>query len=210
MPTPAEIIAARVSEAEVVDNASDGHTIEEDVETLKPKNGSSKASTPSIGDESAFPVLGGKKGSTSETVSRGSSSGMSNFSEREPVKASASLAKAKPTTIQEAFSLNIEDQLNVTRSEFIKILNSVRTDTQTNIECTTSLHTRKRTFLITGRPQDVKMGKRLIIKKLTKPVIITFQIPSKLRAKVIGPQGNTLKPILSAYSVKINLDQSPQ
>lgn len=210
MPTPAEIIAARVSEAEVVDNASDGHTIEEDVETSKPKNGSSKASTPSIGDESAFPVLGGKKGSTSETVSRGSSSRMSNFSEREPVKTSASLAKAKPTTIQEAFSLNIEDQLNVTRSEFIKILNSVRTDTQTNIECTTSLHTRKRTFLITGRPQDVKMGKRLIIKKLTKPVIITFQIPSKLRAKVIGPQGNTLKPILSAYSVKINLDQSPQ
>ena len=42
--------------------------------------------------------------------------------------------KSKVSTIQEAFSLDVEDQLNVARPEFIKILTFVKQETKTNIE----------------------------------------------------------------------------
>lgn len=51
--------------------------------------------------------------------------------------------KSKVSTIQEAFSLDVEDQLNVARPEFIKILTFVKQETKTNIECTTSQHTKR-------------------------------------------------------------------
>lgn len=113
--------------------------------------------------------------------------------------------KFKTTTIQEAFSLDVQDQLNVAKPEFIKILTAVKTETKTNIECTTSQHIKKRTFLITGKAEDVKLAKRLVIKKLTKPVVVTFSVPAKLLSRIIGPQGKTLKPIIAQNEVRIDI-----
>lgn len=210
MASPAEIIAARVNGTYVESDHADVRT------SASPEPSLSNASR-SVKDESAFPVLGG--GSRASTPASGVSSWGPNaaaaVSAASPVAAPAAKAtgtsKFKGSTIQEAFSLDAEDQLNVARPEFIKILTSIKTTTKANIECTTSQYTKKRTFLITGKPDQVKLAKRLVIKKLTKPVTLTFNIPARVRSRVIGAQGRNLKPIIQENEVKIdigNLDGS--
>lgn len=211
MATPAEIIAARVNGTYVPD------VYDEPVSS--PKDSEASETSRSLKDESAFPVLGGssKNGSASPVASSASSWGPnSTGSPAAPVSAtfaaqSAPKKKNLSSTVQEAFSLDAEDQLNMDRTEFIKALQSIKSATSTNIECTTSLHTKKRTFLITGKPQEVKHAKRLVIKKMTKPVSVSFSIPAKLRSRVIGPQGRVLRPIVQENEVKVdigNVDES--
>lgn len=193
MSTPAEIIAARIAaNANKHDDLieySDSDN-EEGVESL---NGS----IPLLKDESAFPALAKRSQNSTPTTSTWVSGAVS--------AATAATSAAKSSTVQEAFSLDADDQLNVARPEFIKVLQTVKSETKTNIECTTSQLTKKRTFLITGKPEDVKLAKRLVIKKLTKPVKISFTVPSKLRSRIIGPGGKTLKPIISQFEVRIDI-----
>lgn len=216
MSTPAEIIAARVNALSNAQDDNEAHaespiqvsSDSDDVNSFNESETSLTTSAPSISDDSAFPTLGGKKSSIlSSTPSWGPAMKAPKSSSPVAAKAPSAGGKFKGSTIQEAFSLDSEDQLNVARPEFIKILTSVKADTKTNIECTTSQHTKKRTFLITGKPEEVKLAKRLVIKKLTKPVKITFSIPAKIRSKVIGQQGRTLKPIIQANEVKIDIGQ---
>lgn len=210
MASPAEIIAARVNGTYLANDYEDVSAASAAPERPESSNGSSR----SVNDESAFPVLG--QGSRASTPATGGSTLWGpNAPAAAPVaapalatpvaKSAVSQSKFKGSTIQEAFSLDAEDQLNVTRPEFIKILTSIKTTTQANIECTTSQHTKKRTFLITGKPEQVKLAKRLVIKKLTKPVSLTFNIPAKVRSKVIGAQGRNLKPIIQENEVKIDI-----
>ncbi|CAX45465.1 RNA-binding, G protein protein, putative [Candida dubliniensis CD36] len=222
MPTPAEIIAARLNRADTTQDGYEQEQEQEEEEELvtSTETTSSTNAKPSITDETAFPTLGGKK-SASPVISNTGSASTWGPSMKTPVRSSTASPvptpvqhatpkttngiKSKVSTIQEAFSLDVEDQLNVARPEFIKILTFVKQETKTNIECTTSQHTKKRTFLITGRPDEVKLAKRLVIKKLTKPVKISFNIPAKLRSRVIGQGGKTLKPIIQANEVKIEI-----
>ncbi|RCK63906.1 hypothetical protein Cantr_10583 [Candida viswanathii] len=217
MPTPAEIIAARHQNR---DNVVE-ETYEDQPAAASPSPApSTTTAKPSLSDESAFPALGGGRKSASPapnaTANAASSSTWGPLMKTPVHSSTPSPApvqtprqtnglKSKVSTIQEAFSLDVEDQLNVARPEFIKILTFVKQETKTNIECTTSQHTKKRTFLITGRPDEVKLAKRLVIKKLTKPVKITFTIPAKLRSRVIGQGGKNLKPIILANEVKIEI-----
>lgn len=194
MATPAEIIAARVN-GTYVDEPQPVAAAEVVVEKAAPK----------LLDENAFPTLGGKKSASVATPSWGPGVKVSS-----PAKVSAPVSnghKFKSSTIQDAFSLDADDQLNVARPDFIKILTSIKNDTNTNIECTTSQHTKKRTFLITGKPEQVKHAKRLVIKKLTKPVKISVAIPAKIRSRVIGQQGRVIKPIIQANEVRIDVEQ---
>lgn len=207
MSTPAEIIAARVNGtyvADIYESSSAGSS-------PGPESVSTNDTSRSLADESAFPVLGGaakpaNAGSATPWGPNSNGAAAPAPSIVAPVK-SAAPKKFKGSTVQEAFSLDAEDQLNVARPEFIKILTLIKADTQTNIECTTSQHTKKRTFLITGKPEQVKLAKRLVIKKLTKPVLIVFSIPAKVRSKIIGVQGRVLKPIILENEVKIDIGQ---
>lgn len=207
MPTPAEIIAARI-------NGLDLSAQNEAPKVSKPAV-SQTPKTFSINDENAFPVLGG--GAKNGNGNSASSSWGPNLNARPTSAASAASLKSnspgvlRTSTVQEAFSLDAEDQLNVARPEFVKILTAIKASTSAGIECTSSQHTKKRTFLITGKPEQVKQAKRLVIKKLSKPIVSTFLIPAKVRSRVIGAQGRNLKPIIQQTEVKIeigNLDKS--
>lgn len=207
MATPAEIIAARVNGTYVAD------AYDEPVSAVSSKDSNVSEASRSLKDETAFPILGGmSKSGSSTTVASSASSWGPNSTGSTAVPVSSALpskpiskVKNLSSTVQEAFSLDAEDQLNVDRTEFIKALTSIKNTTSTNIECTTSLHTKKRTFLITGNPQGVKHAKRLVIKKLTKPVSVSFNIPAKVRSRVIGAQGRTLKPIIQENEVRIDI-----
>lgn len=195
MSTPAEIIAARVN----------GHANPQPESSASNSLDSSAVpKTPSVADEAAFPTLGGKKANVAGSSAWGPLMKASELAPAPVAKAPAA-TKFKTSTIQEAFSLDVEDQLNVARSEFIKILTLIRADTDTNIECTMSQYTKKRTFLITGKPEQVRDAKRMVIKRLTKPVKIAFDIPARVRLRVIGQQGRTLKPIIAENDVKIDI-----
>lgn len=198
MATPAEIIAARI-------NGLDLTAESKPTTSLKLAKTAAEPKARSINDENAFPVLGGgSKGSNGSSSS--SSWGPGATSSAAPVlKANNGQAKLKTSTVQEAFSLDAEDQLNVARPEFVKILTAIKASTSAGIECTSSQHTKKRTFLITGKPEQVKLAKRLVIKKLSKPIATSFPIPAKVRSKVIGAQGRNLKPIIQQTEVKIEI-----
>lgn len=212
MATPAEIIAARVN-GTYVENFSESGSAGS---SPSPESVSTNGTSRSIADASAFPVLGGVAKSPTGSATPWGPNASGNPAPAAPVaapKLSEPSTKFKSSTVQEAFSLDAEDQLNVARPEFIKILTSIKTDTRANIECTTSQHTKKRTFLITGKPDQVKSAKRLVIKKLTKPVLVTFTIPAKVRSRVIGAQGRNLKPIILQNEVKVdigNLDEESE
>ncbi|KAI5958782.1 SCP160 [Candida theae] len=208
MPTPAEIIAARLNNQ--LEDVEQEESIASIVEQPK-----SRSTTPSINDASAFPALGSKPGSNVQHAGASSwgpkmkaptaASAVSSTAPKAAKNGNGFAVKTKISTIQEAFTLDVEDQLNVARPEFIKILTFVMQETKTNVECTTSQHTKKRTFLISGKPDDVKVAKRLVVKKLTKPVQIKFNVPAKLRSRIIGQGGRTLKPIIQANDVKIEI-----
>lgn len=185
MATPAEIIAARVNGTHV--------------EPAAPRPRLSPASESRLSSTDAFPVLGGSQKSLASTL-------VSLWGpQASAAAASAPASKLKVLTNQEAFLLDAEDQVHVARPELIKILTSIKAATDTSIECTTSQHTKRRTFLILGKPQDVKLAKRLVVKKLTKPVEVRFLIPAKVRSRVIGAQGRNLKPIIQATGVKVDI-----
>lgn len=214
MSTPAEIIAARVNGTYVADvDESSSVASSPAPETVSSANGSLR----SLQDESAFPVLGGLKSSSVSSAAGSWGPNATSVPVAPPAAApslkSVKAPKFKGSTIQEAFSLDADDQLNVARPDFIKILTSIKTTTSAAIECTTSQHTKKRTFLITGKPELVRLAKRLVIKRLTKPVSVSFTIPAAVRSKVIGAQGRTLKPIVQQNEVKIDIghvdDASP-
>lgn len=211
MSTPAEIIAARVN-----------GTYVPEVQEVTPKKEKSKP----VSKENAFPVLGGRQSSPAAAGVSNANTAWGPGAKENGKTASAPLTPGssrgspspaaktafKGSHIQEAFSLDAEDQLNVNKAEFIKILTNIKSETKAGIECTISQHTKKRTFLITGTPGAVRLAKRLVIKKLTKPVLLVFSIPARLRSKVIGPQGRTLKPIIAENEVKIdigNTESSP-
>ncbi|KAI5954540.1 SCP160 [Candida jiufengensis] len=210
MPTPAEIIAARLNRSEDNEEPTWVEETEEQVNT--------RTSTPSISDESAFPALGLRNSTNSSNNSSPSNSSWGPKMKSPATTSTPKLnkngvfnssngftKKTKVSNIQEAFSLDVEDQLNVARPEFVKILTFIKQDTKTNIEWTTSEHTKKRTFLISGKQEDVKLAKRLVIKKLTKPVKIKFSVPAKLRSRIIGQGGKNLKPIIQQNEVKIEI-----
>ncbi|WPK22889.1 hypothetical protein PUMCH_000110 [Australozyma saopauloensis] len=206
MATPAEIIAARINGIDLSQqNDAPKPVLLTVSETKAPK-------VRSINDENAFPVLGGSakpaNGHSSSSSWGPNLNGSSPVPSASAFRSTGQSAKLKTSTVQEAFSLGAEDQLNVARPEFVKILTSIKATTGAGIECTSSQHTKKRTFLISGKPEQVKQAKRLVIKKLSKPIVTSFAIPAKVRSKVIGAQGRNLKPIIQQTEVKIEIGNS--
>lgn len=198
MSTPAEIIAARVN----------GTYVEkEEPAYIEPEQSRKAKSTPPplISDDLAFPTLGGGKRLVASSAATSWGPQM-----KAPAVAPAPV-KARPangntpklSTIQDAFSLDVDDQIQVARPEFIRILTQIKTETQTSIESLIS--SLKRTFLISGKPENVKLAKRLVIRKLTKPVQIQFTVPAKLRSRIIGQGGKNLRPIVAQNQVKIDV-----
>ncbi|SCV02651.1 LAME_0H03774g1_1 [Lachancea meyersii CBS 8951] len=110
---------------------------------------------------------------------------------------------ARSQTIQEAFSLDLQSQVAIAKPDFSKIVQKVKQTHSVSIEST--LSKQSRTFLISGKPEDVKAARREIVKKLTKPVTVTLQVPSKTRSVIIGAGGKTIRGISDPLEVRIDI-----
>ncbi|CAR29973.1 hypothetical protein ZYGR_0AD06640 [Zygosaccharomyces rouxii] len=106
-------------------------------------------------------------------------------------------------TIQEAFTLDLQSQLSITKPEFSRIVQSVKQNHDVSVEST--LSKTSRTFLISGLPANVNAGRRELVKKLTKPVTDVVQVPSRAKAAIIGSGGRNIREIQEKFDVKINV-----
>lgn len=111
----------------------------------------------------------------------------------------------KLTSTQVTFIIDDEQQQNLAKGEIFKIFAKIQSSLNVKVESTHSDATKKRTFLLDGPTDNVANAKRELIRQLTKPTKISFDIPSKLRSVVIGSGGKTLKPIIDATSVRIDI-----
>lgn len=224
MSTPAEIIAARVNglidrEPVVYLDEDEGDDVETPASSVYSTNRSTPA--PSIADESAFPTLGGASASGPATpvwgpsmktpVSLASATAAPALSSSSPLSSSRNGSPSplvKPSTIQQAFSLNSENLVLLTPPELKKLLAWIKSETNTKIDTNYSQQAKMRSFVVSGKPEDVKLAKRLIVRKLTSPLTLQFLVPSKSRAAIIGPGGKTLRPIIDSNSVRIDIDSN--
>lgn len=111
----------------------------------------------------------------------------------------------KSTSTQVTFIIDDDQQQNLAKSDIFKIFAKIKSSLKVNVESTYSSATKKRTFLLDGPSDNIVIAKKELIRQLTKPTKITFEIPSKLRSTIIGSGGKTLKPIIESASVKIDI-----
>ncbi|AMD19325.1 HBR424Wp [Eremothecium sinecaudum] len=118
---------------------------------------------------------------------------------------------AKPLrskVIQEAFSLDLQSQLSISKPEFSKLLMKIKEEHRVSIESTLSRNSR--TFLISGVPTKVYNAKRDLVKKLTVPINTVIHVPSKTVSIIIGPGGKMINSITSETGVsKIDILKTP-
>lgn len=163
-----------------------------EVAPKKPIRMDDDAQFPSLGSSVASPIAWGPAVSQSTSSSWG-----------KPVKSFKPAVKS--TSTQHTFIIDDEQQQNLANGEIFKIFAKINSTLNVKVESTHSSATKKRTFLLNGPIDNVATAKRELIRQLTKPTKITFEIPSKLRSTVIGSGGRTLKPIIESTSVKIDI-----
>ncbi|KAL6933159.1 uncharacterized protein HGUI_03240 [Hanseniaspora guilliermondii] len=116
--------------------------------------------------------------------------------------------KSTPTKlfnkVQERFTISPASQITLTKSEYSKIVIDIKNKLNVSIESTVS-ERNGRTIIISGSPENVKIAKSTISQRLTKPVILEFEIPSTAKALVIGSGGSTIKEIIRTYKVQIDV-----
>lgn len=180
------------------------------IEQTEKSNGEEAATAPAV--KVLFPRLGGNAAASASgnavswgsTLKSGSSvNSVSSLSHGKNGRAS-SPGSAKPLrsrNIQEVFSLDLDAQYQITKTEFSSIVQSVKQKYDVSVEST--LSKTSRTFLISGSSDKIGLAKRELVKKLTKPVNVTFEVPSKTRSAIIGSGGKTIRAISDAAGVKI-------
>lgn len=159
----------------------------------------------------SFPRLGGNSGSSSGSTG---SNALSWGSTLKSVGSAAASNKARPSSmgsakpmrsknIQEVFSLDLEAQYQITKAEFSSIIQTIKQKYDVSVEST--LSKTSRTFLISGASDKIGLARRDLVKKLTKPVSVSFEVPSKTRSAIIGSGGRTIRGISDSTGVKIDV-----
>lgn len=166
-------------------------------------------------DDKAFPTLGAALGEskTSSAWDNASSAIRSGVKSGSYAEAAASAAPSsfhpavKSSNTQTTFIIDADQQVDVPKADIFKIFSRVKRVYGVSVESTLSTATNKRTFLLSGPASSIQVAKREVLKKLTKPVIVKFTIPSSVRSAVIGSQGSHLKPIINDTRTKIDIER---
>lgn len=184
-----------VQESVTTASSASGDDIINEVAEVKPKK------VIRMDDDAYFPSLGDATGSV--PVSWGPASDSAKSTWAKPISSFKPAVKSSSTQV--TFIIDDEQQQNLAKGEIFKIFAKIQSSLNVKVESTYSGATKKRTFLLNGPSENVPQAKRELIRQLTKPTKITFEIPSKLRSAVIGSGGKTLKPIIEATSVRIDI-----
>ncbi|CEP22378.1 unnamed protein product [Cyberlindnera jadinii] len=211
-------IATAVADVEINDeNNSTTDVVSEESTAVETPVETTPVPPPSINDENAFPTLGSGVVATNKnavswgpsmktTVSSGSVSSAPSSNGNSSNNLTAGVARSK--NVQEAFNISHIAALNIIKTEFIKIVSDLKKAHNVSIESTLSTKTQDRSFIVTGKPNDVARVRRELVRRLTKPVAESFKVPASTRSAIIGSGGRNLKPIVEATATKIDIERS--
>lgn len=197
-----EIASSEEVTEKVIDSTVD--TTDESDETVI---SNSPSAPPSINDEEAFPALGSASSTFSAAPVSWGPSMSTPASSAVSTSSSKSSKPLKSKVVQEAFNISSLVSLNVAKTEFAKIINDLKKSYDVSIESTLSSITKDRSFIVTGKAASVSKVRKELVRRLTKPVHIEFQIPAKTRSAVIGAGGRNLKPIIDSTSTKVDIEK---
>ncbi|CCE64612.1 hypothetical protein TPHA_0I01060 [Tetrapisispora phaffii CBS 4417] len=198
-------LTQEMSNTVVVDSELINNTEENENPVAIVQQGIDRASLPSLKD---LPQLGSSHAFANTKVNWGpnvkpnvvANAVSSNSSSPSPISASKPM---RSNYVQEALTLDLQSQLSITKPEFARIVQSIKQTHKVSLESTLSKNSR--TFLISGKREDVQEAKRDLVKKMTRPISTIFEIPSNCRSAIIGKGGQTIREISSKYDVKIDV-----
>lgn len=179
-------IATAVADVEINDeNNSTTDVVSEESTAVETPVETTPVPPPSINDENAFPTLGSGVVATNKnavswgpsmktTVSSGSVSSAPSSNGNSSNNLTAGVARSK--NVQEAFNISHIAALNIIKTEFIKIVSDLKKAHNVSIESTLSTKTQDRSFIVTGKPNDVARVRRELVRRLTKPVAESFKV----------------------------------
>ncbi|EDO16083.1 hypothetical protein Kpol_1016p25 [Vanderwaltozyma polyspora DSM 70294] len=191
------------SETTLVESSKDEIIVDQKDFVPQPKKLPSLKDLPTLGNSASIPLT---------PVSWGPKMSPKIVAQVKPIKEFPSSSKigAKPMrsrNIQEIFSIQEADQLSVSKEAYTNIVNSVRKTFNVSVESTVSKSSR--TILISGDRLDVQLSKRELLKKLQKPVDVSFNILTSCRSAVIGLGGRNVRELTTKYSVRIHIGEEP-
>lgn len=171
-----------------------------EIATPKPKVLPSLKDLPSLGSNAD---LASTKVAWGPNIKPAAAPAISSSSSPSPSPALSGSRPMRSKNIQEAFTLDLQSQLSISKPEFSRIVQSVKQNHKVSVESTLSKNSR--TFLISGVPANVRAGRRELVKKLTRPITEVFQVPSNSKAAIIGSGGKNIREIQESCDVKINV-----
>lgn len=169
-------------------------------EAPKPKVLPSLKDLPSLGSNAD---LASTKVAWGPNVKPAAAPAISSSSSPSPSALNPGSRPMRSKTIQEAFTLDLQSQLSISKPEFSRIVQSVKQNHKVSVESTLSKNSR--TFLISGVPANVYAGRRELVRKLTRPITDVIQVPSNSKAAIIGSGGKNIREIQDSCDVKINV-----
>lgn len=180
----------------------EGETVPQQVEeeAPKPKVLPSLKDLPSLGSNAD---LASTKVAWGPNVKPAAAPAISSSSSPSPSSSNPGSRPMRSKTIQEAFTLDLQSQLSISKPEFSRIVQSVKQNHKVSVESTLSKNSR--TFLISGIPANVHAGRRELVRKLTRPITDVIQVPSNSKAAIIGSGGKNIREIQDSCDVKINV-----
>lgn len=107
----------------------------------------------------------------------------------------------------EILSLGADDNLKFNGDDLRESIAEIKKVSGAAIKTSRDPQTGQRSFLIHGFLVCVETAKDMILDKLTKPVTITFKIPSWKRSLVVGEKGKTVKALNRKFGVRIKAER---
>lgn len=108
---------------------------------------------------------------------------------------------------EEILSLGADDNLKFNGDDLRELIAEIKKVSGAAIKTSRDPQTGQRSFLIHGFLVCVETAKDMILDKLTKPVTITFKIPSWKRSLVVGEKGKTVKALNKQFGVRIKAER---
>lgn len=207
---PSDDVPSSVDSSSSVNSFSTAATSQQSNESKAPIK-SSKKHYYAMNDDKAFPSLTASLGiastADSSTSVPAANTGVTGWAQAAASAVPQGFRPAvRSSSTQLTFIVNADQQAELSKADIFKIFSRIQRAYGVKVESTLSTATNKRTFLLTGPASTIQAAKRDVLKRLTKPVKITFQVPSSLRPVIIGSQGRTLKPILQDTKTRIDIE----
>ncbi|CCE64778.1 hypothetical protein TPHA_0I02770 [Tetrapisispora phaffii CBS 4417] len=123
---------------------------------------------------------------------------------------SAAAVEAKPMRskhIQESFKINGDTSSKSNKVNYTEIASSVKKQFKVSIESTTSAT--GRLIIVSGNSDDVINAKRILLKRLEKPVNVELQVPTSCKPAIIGLGGRNIRELISKYQIRIHIEDKP-